>query len=353
MDFKNNIINLSERIKIQKDAAKTEEATKIAFIMPMISALGYDIFNPFEVIPEMDCDLTKRGDKIDYAIQKDGKTVILIECKQSNVNLNLHDTQLAKYYAASNARFGILTNGIEYRFYADINKNNIMDEKPFLVIDMLNISDEDLEQLKMFHKSCFDECNILSSAQDLKYYQEMKKLIKDELDNPSFEFVRILVKKNHQWSFSQKTYEQFYRIVKDSFNSVINDIIQDKLQLHNNIDMANSTLSGEQDNEVITTKEQLEAYNIIKNILKNLANENEIMYINYKSYFVVSIRTKVYWICRLHFNSSRKTIGFPIDGYKGEKQIEIKSLDEIHQYSKLFNDAYRNAITMYNKWNNK
>ena len=81
MDFKDNILQLAERIKKQKDAIQTEEATKNAFIMPIITALGYDVFNPFEVVPEMDCDLTRKGDKIDYAIKKDGRTILLIECK--------------------------------------------------------------------------------------------------------------------------------------------------------------------------------------------------------------------------------------------------------------------------------
>ena len=129
MDFKDTILQLSEKIAKQKDNIATKEATKTSFIMPMISALGYDVFNPFEVVPEMDCDLdcdlTKRGDKIDYAIMKDNTPILLIECKHCKQNLDLHSTQLAKYYAASNARFGVLTNGVEYRFYADLEKQNM------------------------------------------------------------------------------------------------------------------------------------------------------------------------------------------------------------------------------------
>ena len=96
MDFKDNILQLAERIKKQKDAIQTEEATKNAFIMPIITALGYDVFNPFEVVPEMDCDLTRKGDKIDYAIKKDGRTILLIECKHckpvSYTHLRAHET---------------------------------------------------------------------------------------------------------------------------------------------------------------------------------------------------------------------------------------------------------------------
>ena len=76
MDIKDSLLQLADKIRKQKGAIQTEEATKNAFIMPMIAMLGYDVFDPFEVIPEMDCDLTQRGDKIDYAIMKDGDPIL-------------------------------------------------------------------------------------------------------------------------------------------------------------------------------------------------------------------------------------------------------------------------------------
>lgn len=356
MDFKDNVLKLAERIKVQREAVKTEEATKTSFIMPMIAALGYDIFDPFEVVPEMDCDLTRQNDKIDYAIQKDGKTILLIECKQCSANLNIHSTQLAKYYAASNARFGVLTNGIEYRFYADLDKNNIMDEKPFLVVDVLDLSEEVLEQLKKFHKSYFDESNILSTAQELKYSTEIKKAIREELNNPSWDFVKFFAKKTYQWSFGQRAYEQFTPIVKESFASVINEIIQERLNLASKVEKIEPKTEEPQsvtNDGVITTEEELEAYNIIRGILSKAVPASKITYTDYKSYFVVSILNKTYWICRLHFGYRKKTLGFPLDGYTGEKLIEIKSLDEIANYSDELIKAWENAKTMYQKWNKK
>ena len=356
MDFKDNVLKLAERIKVQRDAVKTEEATKTSFIMPMIAALGYDIFDPFEVIPEMDCDLTKQSDKIDYAIQKDGKTILLIECKQCSANLNLHSTQLAKYYAASNARFGVLTNGVEYRFYADLDKNNIMDEKPFLVVDMLDLSDDILEQLKKFSKSYFNEGEILSTAQELKYSTEIKKLIKQELENPSWDFTRFFAKQIYNNSFGQKAYEQFAPMVKDSFNSVINDIIQERLALASKVEKqeeSKETAQPTQNDGVVTTEEELEAYHIIKGILSSVTPAKSILYTDFKSYFVVHLLTRVYWVCRLHFGYRKKSIGFPLEGYTGEKTFEIKSLDEIHDYKEEILKAYNNAVTMYEKWNKK
>ena len=133
MDFKDSILQLSKRVTSLKESIQTEEATKNAFIMPFIQILGYDVFNPLEVVPEMDCDITKKkGEKIDYAIMKDGSPIMLIECKHWKQDLNLHDNQLKRYYVASKAKFGVLTNGIVYRFYTDLIKENIMDDVPYL-----------------------------------------------------------------------------------------------------------------------------------------------------------------------------------------------------------------------------
>jgi hypothetical protein len=184
--LKNNLRELAERINSIKDQISTEEATKNALIMPFIQILGYDVFNPLEVVPEMDCDLVKKkGEKIDYAIMKDGEPIMLIECKHWKQDLNLHDNQLKKYYVASKAKFGVLTNGIEYRFYADLVKQNIMDDMPFLVVNMDDLRDAHIEELKKFHKSNFDVINIMSSASELKYLTELRKLIKAEFAEPS------------------------------------------------------------------------------------------------------------------------------------------------------------------------
>lgn len=356
MDFKDCIIKLAERISKQKDAVKTEEATKTSFIMPMIAAWGYDIFDPFEVIPEMDCDLAKRSDKIDYAIQKDGKTIILIECKQCSVNLNLHDTQLAKYYAASNARFGVLTNGIEYRFYADLEKNNIMDEIPFLVVDITDMSDNDMEQLKKFHKSYFNESDILSTAQELKYSTEIRKIIKEELETPSTELVKLFAKRTYNWSITQKVIDQLTPIVKKSFSDVINDIIQDRLKIASNVEHEEEKQDRQEfqasDDGIVTTEEEIDAYNIIKSIIRKEVSLENVTYKDLKSYFVISVYKQIYWICRLRFGYRKKYITLPQGAYNGETYIEIQNVDDIFNYSDKIIEALNTAKSMYER-NNK
>jgi hypothetical protein len=157
MDFADTFKLLADRVNRLRDNIQTEEATKNALIMPFIQTLGYDVFNPLEVVPEYITDVgIKKGEKIDYAIFKDGHPAILIECKHWRENLDLHDGQLLRYFHVSKAKFGILTNGIVYRFYTDLEDPNKMDEKPFLQFDITALKDAHIEELKKFHKSYYN-----------------------------------------------------------------------------------------------------------------------------------------------------------------------------------------------------
>lgn len=186
MDFKDMILSLGQKIEKLKDSLQTEEATKNALIMPMLTALGYNVFDPTEVMPEYTCDIgTKKGEKIDYAILKDGEPVILIECKHWAQDLSLHDNQLLRYFGVSTAKFGVLTNGIIWRFYTDLEKPNQMDTVPFLEVNLLALKDAQIEELKKFHKSYFNIETVLSTANELKYLGELRAVIQRELADPS------------------------------------------------------------------------------------------------------------------------------------------------------------------------
>lgn len=366
MDFKDQVQQLAERIDKQKDVIATEEATKNAFIMPFIQALGYDIFNPFEVVPEMDCDLTKRGDKIDYAIKKDDSTIILIECKHCKQNLELHNTQLAKYYAASNARFGVLTNGIEYRFYADLDKKNIMDEKPFLIVNMLDLSDTDIEQLKKFHKSYYNESDILSTAQELQITIQIKDLLTRNFQEPGEEFTRYFVRCLNDWKSTAKQIEQYKPILKKSIASVINDIIAERLNvaIKNEEQKPDTQVIAEQDENiestekqsdgVVTTQEELDAYNVIRSILRKNIDASKIVYKDFKSYFVIGVESASYWwVCRLAFGTRKKTIYIPTDDYKSTEKIDIDTIDDIFKYADKIEACGQLALTTLENWRSK
>ena len=182
MELSTKIQELSSRIQTLKENVLTEEATKHSFIMPFISALGYDIFNPMVVVPEFTADISKKkNEKVDYAIMYNNKPLILIEAKSHTENLDLHATQLERYFTVTESRFAILTNGIEYRFFTDLEKPNKMDTTPFFTFNILAIKDRDLKELEKFTSANLDIDKILASAENKKYVSAIKSIFKDEV----------------------------------------------------------------------------------------------------------------------------------------------------------------------------
>lgn len=354
MDFKDSIKQISERIKTLKANMPTEEATKTALIMPFISALGYDVFNPMEVLPEMCCDIgTKKGEKIDYAILRDGEPIILIECKHWEQDLSLHDNQLLRYFNVSKAKFGVLTNGIQYRFYTDLSEPNIMDDKPFLEINMLELKDAQIEELKKFHKSYFDVEMILSSASELKYMGELKAVIGKEFANPSADFVRFFGKQVYEGVFTPKVLEQFTVLVKRTINNYVSDIISDRLKAAIKDEERATTEKkpeaeqGEKETEderpengIVTTDEELEAFYIVKSLLRNILPAERITYKDTRSYFGVSVDNNVRkTICRFYFDSPTRKRFAIIDENKAEQMIKIQSINDIYNYADTLIEA--------------
>ena len=142
MELQNQIKALAEKVIKLKGQFDTEESTKHAFVLPFINLLGYDTFDPTEVVPEFVADIgLKKGEKVDYAIFQQGVPIIIIECKNWKEKLNAHNSQLFRYFHTTKTRFALLTNGIEYRFYTDLEATNIMDEKPFLEFDITQIKE--------------------------------------------------------------------------------------------------------------------------------------------------------------------------------------------------------------------
>jgi len=208
VDLIDKIKDIASRVPKQMEHIQTEEATKNAFIMPFISSLGYDVFNPLEVIPEFTADVgTKKGEKVDYAIKKDDDIIILIECKWSGAKLHKdHATQLYRYFSATEARFAILTNGIDYEFYSDLDEPNKMDSKPFFSFNVLQFEDHQIKELKKFTKSAFSLEDILTTASTLKYTGAIKKILDEELKNPTEEFVRFFCITYLRWSTNSICY---------------------------------------------------------------------------------------------------------------------------------------------------
>jgi hypothetical protein len=343
MDFKDQIKQLGERVAKLKDQIQTEEATKNAFIMPFIQALGYDVFNPTEVVPEFISDIgLKKGEKIDYAIFKDGSPTILIECKHWAQNLNIHDGQLLRYFHVSKAKFGLLTNGIVYRFYSDLVAANKMDEKPFLEFNINEIKDNQIEELKKFHKTVFDAESITNTASELKFMNELKQLIQQELINPTPDFVKHFARQVYPSVVTAKVLEQFTNLTKKSIQQHISDLITERLKTaltkeDEETKKQEAVQALEQakldEVKVVTTEEELEGFMIVKTILRQKISATRITHRDAQSYFAILLDdNNRKTICRLYLNGSKKFFVI-LDDQKKEVKNEINTLDDIFKHS--------------------
>lgn len=353
MDFKDEIKQFGDRVEKLKAQITTEEATKNAFIMPFIKALGYDVFNPLEVVPEFVADIgIKKGEKVDYAILRDGQPTILVECKHWGENLDVHNSQLFRYFHTTKAKFGLLSNGIIYRFYTDLVEKNKMDEKPFLEFNVTDIKDNQIEELKKFHKSYFDLDNIVNTASELKYMNELKTFINTEFQNPTDGFVRHFAKQAYPGVLTAKLMEQFTALTKKSIQQYINDLITERLKSALKKESDDDKKAAEQEavlaadtaneSKVETTDEEMEGFLIVKTILRQKIPSNRIVYRDAQSYFAILLDdNNRKTICRLYLNGGKKYLA-TIDEQKKEVRNEISSLDDIFNFAELLHKIVAN-----------
>ncbi|WP_019810420.1 type I restriction endonuclease [Saccharomonospora halophila] len=203
---------LAQKIRKHKAAIQTEEAIKNAFVMPFISdVLGYDVFNPDEVIPEFTADVgVKKGEKIDYAIAHDGRMQLLIEVKKIAEPLRAeHASQLYRYFAVTDARIAVLTNGETYEFYTDLEAPNRMDSKPFLVLDFSDIDETLLPELAKLTKESFDLDSVISTAGELKYIGQLKRVLAAQFKQPEDDWGKLLTNRVYDGPFTQRAREKF------------------------------------------------------------------------------------------------------------------------------------------------
>jgi hypothetical protein len=343
MEFHSAILNIVTRIENLKDKVVTEEATKTSFILPMLSALGYDIFDPTVVVPEFTADIgKKKGEKVDYAIMKDDKPLILIEAKPHTEILDRHKTQLERYFTVTDSKFAILTNGIEYRFFSDIDKPNVMDQSPFLVIDILNLKDRDIKQLEKFSNEALDIDNILSMAGNKKYVNSIKEIFKKEVVSPSDDMVRFFATRMTDKMLRQNILDEFRTYTKQAFSEIVNDMVNDRINSIKSIAEKNSHPASVEedeptdtveDNGIITTNEELEGFFIVKSILAEIVPLHRVVARDTKSYFGVLLDdNNRKWICRLHFNAkSNKYIGIHTSD-KEEERFSLEHIEDIYKY---------------------
>jgi hypothetical protein len=362
MEFEEKLAGLAAKIRQQKSAIQTEEATKNAFIMPFIqSVLGYDVFDPLEVVPEFTSDIgTKKGEKVDYAILKDGQIQILIETKKIGEPLNLnHAGQLFRYFHVTTARISILTNGQIYKFFTDLDAPNKMDEKPFLELDLLDIDDHAVPELQKLTKTAFDVESIISAAGELKYVGQIKRELANQFASPNDDFVKFFATRVYEGAITQKVRDQFALLTKKATVQFLSDQVNDRLksaiagggpqpiivtQVRQEDPMPQPELKEEDSKEKpVTTQDELDGFNIVKAIVRSEVDVKRITSRDTQSYFGVLLDDNNRKpICRLHFNRTQKYLGL-FDKDKVETRHPIASIDDIFSFA----DALRLAASFY------
>lgn len=351
--FKEDLKNLGKRVSKAKENIGTEEATKNSLVLPFFQILGYDIFDPVEFVPEFTADVgIKKGEKVDFAVVLEGNPVILIEAKSIHEKLTKHDSQLFRYFGTTISKFGILTNGQEYKFFTDLDEPNKMDLTPFLTIDITNLKDTQIPEIAKFHKDNFDIDKISSSASELKYLSILKEFLSKQAEEPSAHFVKFLVGEIYDGIKTKKAIDKFSPIIKKGFSQFINEKVNDKLSAALNtsvVDKEEAAITDieEQEQVIVTTDEELEAFITTKLILKDTVPLDRISYRDNRSYFNILLDDSIRkWILRV-FTSNNK-LRIELNDSKKTK-YELEAIFEITNYSEeiisIVENYLKNEVT--------
>ncbi|WP_045420916.1 type I restriction endonuclease [Vibrio campbellii] len=358
MDFIERLQALSKKVSQVSDNLATEEATKNALVMPFLhSVLGYDVFDPNEVVPEFTADTgTKKGEKVDYALIKDGAVQILIECKKYSEPLSTkHANQLFRYFSVTNARIAILTNGAQYQFYTDLDAPNKMDEKPFLTLDLEDLDEHVVPEIKKLTKSSFDVDSVVDAAGELKYLNQIKKVISEQFKDPEEDFVKFFTSKVYDGVQTAKVKSQFLEITTKALKQFLNDSINARLksaiggEVKDSVKIDVPEIQEEVAEDVSdkpkvqTTDEEVEGFNIVKAILRQKVEVQRVFSRDTQSYFGILLDDNNRKpICRLWFNTKQKYIGI-FDESKTEIRHPIESVDDIFNFS----EQLQNTLALY------
>ncbi len=357
LEFTDKITGLSAKMRDLKEHITTEENTKASFITPFLHILGYDTTDPRVVQFEYTADVgTKKGEKVDYAVKRDNEIIMLIEAKKVGTPLDASKAnQLLRYFNATpTARLAILTDGIRYEFYSDLDKSNIMDDKPFMIFDFDNIEDVLILELKKLANDIFNIDIALSAAQDLKHVRQIKQILRKEAECPSEEFVRLFASKIWEGSLRANVLEDFKPKVRSAMSQYLNEEIILRVQgitrpattiTEPVIEDCTNTENQSQAPAIETTVEEIEAFMIVKSILRQSVPLSQVVMRDQLSYCgILFDDNNRKPICRFHFNSDRVKYLGTFDADKKETKNKIECVDDIYQYAEALHETVKQYI---------
>ncbi len=374
MSFKDDLQKLAIQIIDRKIHITNEEMTKQSLIIPFIQVLGYDVFNPLEVRPEYTADFgKKKGEKVDYAIFKDDIPIMFIEAKAVDENLDIYDSQLARYFNSTpEVKLAILTDGVNYRFFTDLDTNNMMDENPFATVNITDLSLNDIEILTKFKKEYFEAESLVRYAEDLIYTSNLINKLRELFKNPSDDFIRYLIKDFSDSRITSNVIDRFRPIVKKSISNTLLDIVSKGIfqqevattDAEKPILDSNGKPETEPTNknvkEILTTEDEIKSFDIIKNVLESNGRDvSELQYKDTMSYFGIFTKNANSWFIRIYLETANKYIiaRLSVDksqalasNYKVEpapkghgensSRIYIESISDLNSLDKLILECY-------------
>ena len=269
-----------------------------------------------------------------------GEPVILVEAKAANKKLDNHKSQLFRYFVSTPAKFAILTNGIEYRFYSDLDEPNKMDKDPFLTVNLLNLKDAQISQLSKFQKSNFSISDILDSASLLKYVNIFKDYIDRQFQEPADEFVKLLLQPVYKGVKTQNVIERFRPVVTKAMTEYLTETLNEKLQAA----LETTATTSANDINALKTNEHWEILNIIKEILQNVIDVRKVS-LKYTSAYIAVLYEKNTrkWICRITLSSNQQSLIIP-DENKNELRYNIDDISDLFKYSEQIIESARRYL---------
>lgn len=354
-----DILALAERIKNAQAQSINEANTKASLVMPFLQAMGYDIFDHTEVAQEYTSEFgSKKGEKVDVAILRDGDPIMLIECKPLGDCLDISRcSQLFRYFNTQPARIGILTDGRRYLFFSDIEKPNVMDDKPFMEIDLLQFNERHLPELQKLTKEAWNIKDALSSAELLKHVRAIKILVTEDAQEPSDSLVRHYTSQCFGGKLTRHVLDVFRPVVKRAIAEHISDEISKRLEsvrraeeqvadapaisqkcITTERDSLPSEPQQEQDG-VITHNTEVWALVAIRTLLRNTVDPTRVVMRDKKSYCGILLDDNNRKpICRLfnfkHFDWGMDNIGdnagIQIFDSDDSKRVSLQYIDDIY-----------------------
>lgn len=347
MDFTERLAELAKKVRSIGDSLKTEEATKNALVMPFIAALGYDVFNPSEVVPEFSAPIGEYKDaRVDYAILVDGKPILLLECKAFGTTLDTkHCNQLKLYFHGTDAPIAILTDGNRYMFFSDLDATNKMDNKPYMDFLLTDLDENLIHEIRKLAKGRFDKDTCLSAANELKYTREFKRILGEQMENPHEDFLRFFLSQTYEGAITQKVRERFTPILVSALKQFINERINSRLQSAiipqqqkpEEVDEPEVVEDG-----IVTTEEEKEGYYLVKSLLMGIIDTERVKLQDWLSYCNIVLDTRTKPILRMYFNKKPWKVGL-FDGENKNDKIEIEKVEDILQFA----DRIRATVAKY------